>query len=95
MRVDAVARTVAGLAILATAALAGAEGQRGIESIKKAVETAKIVIPQAIETAQKEVAGGKVVEAGLEIEEDGAFYEVVVLVKDDQLALESHENSRK
>ncbi len=74
-----VVRIVAGFGMLASAALSCAEGQGGVEALRKAVTAAKVSIAQAVEAAQKEVAGGKVVEVGLEIEKEAAFFEVVVL----------------
>ena len=66
---------------LATAALAE-EGKAGLDGIKKAVGAAKVTLGQAIETAQKEVAAGKVIEAGLETEDGATFFEVDVLSGD-------------
>lgn len=82
MRTSTVRKVVAGVALAAMTSLAGAQEHRGLESVKREVATAKITLAQAIETAQKEVAGGKVIEAGLEAEKDAAFYEVVVLSGD-------------
>ena len=82
MRTGMVARLAVGLALVAAAALASAEEQRGADALKKAVAGAKISVGQAIEAAQKEVAGGKVIEAGLEAEKEATFYEVVVLSGD-------------
>ena len=67
-----------GIILIAGTSLAVAEGP-GFEQMKKAVVGAKITLAPAIESAQKEVAGGKIVEAGLEVEKDAAFFEVVVL----------------
>jgi len=82
MRTGMMARLAAGLILVAAAALASAEEHRGADAIKKAAAGAKISLAQAIETAQKEVTGGKVIEAGLETEKDATFYEVVVLSGD-------------
>lgn len=79
----AMARAVlAGFALAAMTSLAGAQEHRGLEAVKKAMAAAKISLAQAIETAQKEIAGGKVIEAGLEAEKDATFYEVAVLSGD-------------
>jgi uncharacterized membrane protein YkoI len=51
-----------------------------VEQLKKVLAAAKVTPAQAIEAAQKEVAGGKAVEVDLEVEKDAAFYEVVLLV---------------
>ena len=82
MKTGMALKVLAGLALAATATLAIAQEHRGLEAVKKAVATAKITLVQAIETAQKEIAGGKVIEAGLEAEKDATFYEVVVLSGD-------------
>ena len=82
MRTGMVARLAVGLALVAAAALASAEEQRGADALKKAVAGAKISVAQASEAAQKEVAGGKVIEAGLAVEKEATFYEVVVLSGD-------------
>ncbi len=79
MKTSMALNVLAGLALAATATLARAEEHRGLEGIRQAMGAAKITLAQAIETAQKEVAGGKVVEAGLEAEKDAVYYEVGVL----------------
>ena len=65
--------------LMITAAPALAKGPGDVDQLKQAVAAAKISVAQAIEAAQKEVPGGKVIEAGLEAEKDATFYEVVVL----------------
>lgn len=73
--------TLALLVGLLTAARAeDARATDGRAQLKKAMGEAKIGLAQAIETAQKEVAGGKVIEAGLEWVKSPAYYEVGVLV---------------
>ena len=72
-------RVLAGLTLAAMATLLEAQEHKGQQDIKKAIGAAKVTLAQAIDSAQKEVAGGKVIEAGLEAEKDAAFYEVVVL----------------
>lgn len=67
------------LVLVAAVPLAGAEEKGGKADLKQAVGAAKTTLARAIEIAQKEVAGAKVLEAGLEVEKDATFYEVVVL----------------
>jgi uncharacterized membrane protein YkoI len=71
---------MAGLVSLVVVSMALADEPWGFEAVKKALATTKITVAQAIEAAQKEVAGGKATEAALETEKDVAFFEVNVLV---------------
>jgi uncharacterized membrane protein YkoI len=45
------------------ATLLEAQEHKGQQDIKKAIGAAKVTLAQAIDSAQKEVAGGKVIEA--------------------------------
>ncbi len=69
-----------GIVLLAVVSLARANGSGEAEQLKKALAAARVTPAQAIETAQKEVAGGKAIEVDLEVEKGAAIYEVVVLV---------------
>jgi len=79
MKTSGVTRLSLGLALIA---LAPAAWAGGVEDLKKALAAAKVTPAQAVETAQKEVAGGKAIEVDLEVEKDSAFYEIVVLSGD-------------
>lgn len=79
MKTSGAMRVSWGLALIA---LAPAAWAGGVEDLKKALAAAKVTPAQAVETAQKEVAGGKAIEVDLEVEKDSAFYEVVVLSGD-------------
>lgn len=79
MQAGTALKVLAGLTLAALATLLEAQEHKGQQDIKKAIGAAKVTLAQAIDAAQKEVAGGKVIEAGLEAEKDATFYEVVVL----------------
>jgi len=68
------------LAMLSMVWAGQARATDGRAQLKKAVGEARITLAQAIEAAQKEIAGGKVVEAGLEWIKTPAYYEVDMLV---------------
>jgi len=72
-------RGLVGLLVVSVVGLASAAEQGGHADLKQAVGAAKTTLAQAIAAAEKEVSGGKVLEAGLEIEKDATFFEVVVL----------------
>ena len=71
-----------GLVSLVVVSVAFADEPWGFEAVKKALAATKITATQAIEAAQKEMAGGKATEAALETEKDTIFFEVNVLLGD-------------
>ena len=79
MQTGTALKVLVGFTVAAMATLVEAQEHKGQQDIKKAVGAAKVTLAQAIDLAQKEVAGGKVIEAGLEAEKDATIYEVLVL----------------
>jgi uncharacterized membrane protein YkoI len=82
MRIRTSSSVLAGFTLLALTIPASAAEGPELQALKKAVAAAKVGLTEAIETAQKAVPGGKVIEAGLEVEQDQTFYEVIVLSGD-------------
>ncbi len=72
-----------GLGVIAGALAVGAGAQESpINGIKQAAASAKVTLLQVIETAQKEVAGGKIIGIDFEWDKAPAYFEAKVLVGD-------------
>jgi uncharacterized membrane protein YkoI len=76
------AKLLVGLWFAAAPALALADGPGLVDQLKKAVGAAKITLAQAIQTAQKEVAGGRMLEAELAWDKAPVCFEAKLLVGD-------------
>lgn len=73
-------QTGIGIALLVGPSLARADGPGVAEQIKQALAGAKVTLAQAVETAQKEVPGGAVVDAELKWNRAPVYFEVELLV---------------